>query len=436
MKPVVKACVPLKLSSRRLPHKNFLPLAGKPLAWHIINTLSRIPEIDEVCVFASDPKIMSLFPDTVTFIQRDPYLDGDTIKGTELFHEAFKLIGGDINLIAHATSPFISASSILAGLNAVLSGQYDSAFAVQKFQTYMWDDDGTLNYDLRDLPQTQDIKPVYIETSGFYIFRHAFMADEKRRIGDKPFFVTVPPLEAIDIDYAEDFVFAKQCADLLTPSAAVLPTPRTRLFMFDLDGVLIDSKENMRTAWDATREKFGLQPTFNDYLQLIGRPFCDILTLLGIQGQQEAIFNYYNTISAQYVDCITPYEGAYDFLAFLRGKNILTALITSKSKVRLDAVLRKIPHPFSCVLTPEDGLRGKPAPDHLLLACLKLGVDPAEAVYLGDMESDGQAARRASIDYLHAGWGYGQPPSPVPPQFANFQELARLFTDFDRRTAR
>ena len=155
--------------------------------------------------------------------------------------------------------------------------------------------------------------------------------------------------------------------------------------MFDLDGVLIDSKENMRTAWDATREKFGLQPTFNDYLQLIGRPFCDLLTLLGIQEQQEAIFNYYNTISAQYVDCITPYEGAYDFLAFLRGKNILTALITSKSKVRLDAVLRKISHPFSCVLTPEDGLRGKPAPDHLLLACLKLGVDPAEAVYLGDM---------------------------------------------------
>jgi phosphoglycolate phosphatase-like HAD superfamily hydrolase len=69
-----------------------------------------------------------------------------------------------------------------------------------------------------------------------------------------------------------------------------------------------------------------------------------------------------------------------------------------------------LPITFSCVHAPEGGIRGKPAPDQLLIAMGQSGVDPSETLYVGDMSADHEAAVRARIDYAHAMWGYGPPP--------------------------
>ena len=59
---------------------------------------------------------------------------------------------------------------------------------------------------------------------------------------------------------------------------------KKKLIVFDLDGVLIDSKSNMNAAWIAVMEKHNIQVTFEEYFQLIGRPFVDILSALSIAG--------------------------------------------------------------------------------------------------------------------------------------------------------
>ena len=46
-----------------------------------------------------------------------------------------------------------------------------------------------------------------------------------------------------------------------------------KLVLFDLDGVLIDSKENMRCAW-IVKKKFNLKQSFENYFKNIGLPFC------------------------------------------------------------------------------------------------------------------------------------------------------------------
>ena len=50
----VVALVPIKLNSQRLPHKNILPLLGKPLCYHIVSRLLDIKSIDEVYVYCSE----------------------------------------------------------------------------------------------------------------------------------------------------------------------------------------------------------------------------------------------------------------------------------------------------------------------------------------------------------------------------------------------
>ena len=55
------------------------------------------------------------------------------------------------------------------------------------------------------------------------------------------------------------------------------------LYLFDLDGVIIDSKKNMRVSWNFVNKRFGLNISFKRYFLFIGRDFSDILRKLKIK---------------------------------------------------------------------------------------------------------------------------------------------------------
>ena len=111
--------------------------------------------------------------------------------------------------MTHATAPFIKAESIQKGIDAVKSDNYDSAFAVIRQQDFLWQNGKPLNYDLSAIPRTQDLVPIYRETCGFYLYTYWQIVEQNRRIGDKPYFVEVSEIEAIDIDEQEDFDLAE-----------------------------------------------------------------------------------------------------------------------------------------------------------------------------------------------------------------------------------
>lgn len=110
--------------------------------------------------------------------------------------------------MTHTTAPFITKESIEKGLNAVLSGEYDSSFAAKKLQDFLWKDGTPFNYELNNIPRTQDLPPLFEETSGFYIYKKSVMSELNRRIGEKPFIVEVSEIESVDIDEPEDFMIA------------------------------------------------------------------------------------------------------------------------------------------------------------------------------------------------------------------------------------
>jgi CMP-N-acetylneuraminic acid synthetase len=203
------AVVPMKLNNRRLPQKNTKTFTnGKPLCHYILTTLLSIGGIDEVYVYCSNPDIKEYIPEGVTFLKRSEELDQDTTKMNEILSSFAGEVPADVYVMTHTTAPFITRESIEKGLAAVMYGEYDSAFAVKKLQDFLWKEGAPFNYKLDNIPRTQDLAPLYEETSGFYIYKGDVISELNRRIGEHPFLVEVGEIESIDIDEAEDFVIA------------------------------------------------------------------------------------------------------------------------------------------------------------------------------------------------------------------------------------
>lgn len=204
------AFVPIRLNSKRVVGKNLKKLGDKPLMLYILEVLKKVSNIDDIYVYCSSENIKEYLPEGIKFLKRSTELDSDETLGKDIYEAFVKEVKADTYILAHTTSPFIKPDTIENALNEVISGRHDSSFSAQKIQTFTWYNGKPLNYDLKEIPRTQTIEPVYFETSAFYIFRREIWTDKKQRIGDNPYIAVVNPIEGIDIDYPEDFEFAEK----------------------------------------------------------------------------------------------------------------------------------------------------------------------------------------------------------------------------------
>ncbi len=203
------AFVPIRLNSKRVVGKNLKMLGNKPLLCYILDTLVKVKRIDEVYVYCSSEEIIKYLPVGVKFLKRPEFLDRDETLGKEIYEEFTKTVDADVYILAHTTSPFMKVETVENALNKILDEDYDSAFSAEKIQTFVWYNGKTLNYDLKEIPRTQTIEPVYVETSAFFMFKRDVWKVHKQRIGFKPYFAIVDKIEGVDIDWPEDFEFAE-----------------------------------------------------------------------------------------------------------------------------------------------------------------------------------------------------------------------------------
>ncbi len=203
------AFVPIRLNSRRVEGKNLRLLGGRPLMTYILDTLRDCERIDETYVYCSDPDIARHLPDGVKFLRRDPALDSDSTLGEEIYDAFTREVDADIYVLAHATSPFVRRATVDDAVARVGSGEYDSAFSAERIQTFAWYEGRTLNYSPERVPRTQDLEPVFVETSAFFVFRREVWRDMRRRIGLRPYMAVTDRIESMDIDYPDDFRLAE-----------------------------------------------------------------------------------------------------------------------------------------------------------------------------------------------------------------------------------
>ena len=203
------AFVPIRLNSQRMERKNLRELGGRPMMTYLLESLAAAKNIDEVYVFCSNPEVEKYLPAGVKFLRRSEELDQNTTLGREIYDAFTQEVDADIYILAHTTSPFIRTSTIEQAVDAVESGEYDSAFSAERIQTFTWWQGKPLNYALESVPRTQDLEPIYVETSAFFIFKKELWLKHHRRIGFKPYIAVTDRVESMDIDNPDDFTLAE-----------------------------------------------------------------------------------------------------------------------------------------------------------------------------------------------------------------------------------
>ena len=178
--------------------------------------------------------------------------------------------------------------------------------------------------------------------------------------------------------------------------------------IFDLDGVLIDSKKNMRNSWQKVKDVFLLSQSFNEYFRFVGYPFEIILNKLGIFQNIKRIKELYAKESIRNVNYIKIHNGVIETIRKLKKNKINIGIVTSKDLKRTKIILKKLKIPIETIICPKKKLKGKPFPDQLLLATKKLMSSKNKTCYVGDMYVDYQAAKNARIGFIFAKYGYGK----------------------------
>src|SRR5512140_1848556 len=120
----IQAFVPMRHHSQRVPGKNYRLLAGKPLFYHILETLLKVPEINAVAVDTDSEPVMDgvrrFFPD-VKLIERPPHLRADDIPMNDILLHDTAQLEADLYLQTHSTNPLLKAETISRAIRAFVS---------------------------------------------------------------------------------------------------------------------------------------------------------------------------------------------------------------------------------------------------------------------------------------------------------------------------
>lgn len=209
----------MRHSSERVPGKNYRPLAGIPLYHHVVRTLSSVPEIDEIVVDTDSDFIIAdckeAFPH-VRVLRRPEHLRDGNIAMNDVLLNTLDQVKADVVLQTHSTNPFLKAATVSGALQSFARADrdFDSIFSVTRLQARLWDGETRpVNHDPAVLLRTQDLAPLFIENSCFFIFTPDLLRQRGNRIGAYPRMVEMASLEALDIDIEDDFAVAAAIAE-------------------------------------------------------------------------------------------------------------------------------------------------------------------------------------------------------------------------------
>ncbi|MCL1989837.1 MAG: cytidyltransferase [Defluviitaleaceae bacterium] len=253
----VVAFLPTKGNSERIESKNMKLMDGKPLFLHTLEKLCSCDFIDEVYLDSESDEILS-YASHLDYkaLKRDPELASNKTDGHQLFYNEVAQVEADFYIQILGTNPFVKEETIEKGLNILMKhSEYDSVVLVKKEKQYLWSGNQPV-YDKNHVPNSFDLPDTITETMGLYIVRKECALKEKKRFGNNCYLLEANPIEAIDINYSEDFKLAELIAKgerlkevtKLRSLATMLTSPMLSDIMFDcgLKGVITGFKPNFK----------------------------------------------------------------------------------------------------------------------------------------------------------------------------------------------
>jgi len=211
--PPIKALVPMKGHSERVPDKNIRLLAGKPTFHWVMESLSQSKYIDEIIINTDSREIAQSATERfkVTILERPDFLLGDMVSIQPLIEYDLSQTGGEYYLQTHSTNPLLKTKTIDVAIEAFFAQtEHDALFTVTPVKSrFYWPNGSAINHDPKNLIRTQDLAPIYEENSCLYIFSKETNNKTKNRLGSNPMMYPISRIEATDIDDMEDFYWAE-----------------------------------------------------------------------------------------------------------------------------------------------------------------------------------------------------------------------------------
>lgn len=216
------AIIPARGGSKRLPRKNVLNIAGKPLiAWTIESGL-KSRYIDKVVVSSDDDEIIKISQNYGTEIIRRPVeLASDTATTFDAIRHAIENTESEYDYIVllQPTSPLRDEKHIDEAIELLMLKNADAVISVSEMDhNPLWSntlpEDGDMSLFLRDgikNKRSQDLEKYYRLNGAIYICKTERLLEEKTFfIKDNIFAYYMDRKSSIDIDEKIDFMFAEQ----------------------------------------------------------------------------------------------------------------------------------------------------------------------------------------------------------------------------------
>lgn len=182
--------------------------------------------------------------------------------------------------------------------------------------------------------------------------------------------------------------------------------------LFDLDGTLLDTLDDLTDAVNRTLARYGLPCRSHAEVRNFVGNGAKRLMELATGGQQPEAFD---AILADYkadyaANCrvhTAPYPGVTGLLDTLAAQGYQLGIVSNKPDDAVKALQCEFfPDSIQVAVGESAGIRRKPAPDTLLAAMRQLGAAPDATVYIGDSEVDIETARNAGVPCISVSWGF------------------------------
>lgn len=181
--------------------------------------------------------------------------------------------------------------------------------------------------------------------------------------------------------------------------------------IFDLDGTLIDSLDDIADAMDHVLDGLGLpRRTRDEYERFIGEG-ARLLVRRSVGGradlEDEAFAAFRARYSSRLLVSTRPYPGVEELLASLAARGAPTAVLSNKPHDATVKIVRALfpDHPFVLVLGHREDTPRKPDPTSAFEIARAMGLAPRDVLFVGDTAVDVATARAAGMVPIGVLWG-------------------------------
>ncbi|MDD3403765.1 MAG: HAD-IA family hydrolase [Hespellia sp.] len=188
---------------------------------------------------------------------------------------------------------------------------------------------------------------------------------------------------------------------------------RYKAVIFDLDGTILDTLEDLTDATNAAlKQNHYPERSIDEVRSFVGngiRLLIERAVPIGLTASEvDRVFEDFKTYYGEHCsDKTKPYDGIPELLQTLKKEGCKIAVVSNKADRAVQVLCRQyFKDQFDFAVGEREGIQKKPAPDSVNETLRIFRLNAGDAVYVGDSEVDIQTAENAHMDSIIVDWGF------------------------------